>query len=147
MRDLREVLAGEYGLALSGWRLEAAGGISADGLTIAGDGMNPAGQPEAWVVRLERSVVVPGRYALEGNYPNPFNPGTLIRFALPAAGVVRLVVYNLQGQEVATLIDRQPYAAGRHAVPFTGAGLASGVYLYRLEAGSFQQVEKMTLLK
>lgn len=152
MRSLRSLLAEEYDLGLDGWSLEEATAISLDGRTLVGNGTNPSGQPEAWIASLDaprdsQVGAAPAAFALEGNYPNPFNPGTSIHFALPEAAVVRLVVYDVGGQAVATLIDGQPYGAGHHAMTFAAAGLASGVYLYRLEAGRFQQVERMTLVK
>ena len=89
---------------------------------------------------------VPGSYALEQNYPNPFNPSTSVEFSLPAASEVRLSVFNLLGQEVATLVNGQ-MVAGSHTVRFDASRLSSGVYLYRLTAGSFSKTLKMVLLK
>jgi hypothetical protein len=88
----------------------------------------------------------PRTFALSQNYPNPFNPATEIRFAVPTAGQVRLAVYDLLGREVRLLVDeaRNP---GTYAVRFDARGLASGVYLYRLEAGSLTLVRKMVLLQ
>jgi len=91
--------------------------------------------------------MLPDRYVLAGNVPNPFNPRTAIRFALPEAVRVTLQVYNLQGQQVATLIGGERYEAGRYTVEFDASELASGLYLYCLEAGAFRQVRKMLLLK
>ena len=89
---------------------------------------------------------VPEQYALVPNYPNPFNPSTEIRFDLPEAEHVRLVVYNARGQEVARLVD-QPMSAGTHSVTWDAKGLPSGTYLYRLTAGPFSQTKAMALLK
>jgi hypothetical protein len=88
----------------------------------------------------------PLSFALLQNFPNPFNPSTLIQYQLPGAGQVRLTVYDILGREVATLIDavQQP---GRHEARFEGAGLASGVYLYRLQTAGFVQQRKMILQK
>ena len=91
--------------------------------------------------------MTPNRIVLEHNTPNPFNPSTTIRFSLPFSSTVRLTVYDLQGQKVATLVQGESREAGRYAVDFDGAGMASGIYLYRLKAGSFRQVKKMTLIK
>ena len=89
---------------------------------------------------------LPAEVALLGNYPNPFNPETTIGYALPHAGKVRLVVYDLLGHEVAVLVDGlQP--AGRHAVRFRGDHLPSGPYAYRLQAGDEVVVRTMILVK
>jgi len=83
---------------------------------------------------------------LIGNYPNPFNPVTEISFSLPAASHVKLEIYNIMGQKVATLVDDQ-LEAGTHIVQWNGSEAASGVYLYRLEVGEFVDAKKMILLK
>jgi hypothetical protein len=89
---------------------------------------------------------LPARYSLEQNYPNPFNPATNVEFNLPATSQVQLRVYNMLGQEVATLVNGT-VAAGRHTVSFDGSHLASGIYLYRLAAGSYVSTLKMVILK
>lgn len=80
------------------------------------------------------------------NYPNPFNPSTEIRFTLPAASHVSLVVYDVQGREVSTLLDEQR-SAGEHAATFNAANLPTGTYLYRLTVGSNTQTGRMVLMK
>ncbi len=80
------------------------------------------------------------------NYPNPFNPFTNIEFFLPNPGLVKIKIYDLIGQEVATLLDEEKMS-GYHRVTFNASNLASGIYFYRLQAGSFIQTRKMTLLK
>jgi hypothetical protein len=87
------------------------------------------------------------RFTLEQNYPNPFNPTTNISFTLPTASNVNLTVYNLLGQRVATLIDGRTMTSGAHTVAFDARNLASGVYIYRIEAGSFVSNKRMTLIK
>lgn len=89
----------------------------------------------------------PDEFALHYNYPNPFNPVTKISFSLPEAAEIRLEVYNVAGQEVATLIDNEFYGPGSHSATWDGSAAATGVYLYRLEAGSFTETKKMLLLK
>ncbi|MEW6701723.1 MAG: DUF5666 domain-containing protein, partial [Bacteroidota bacterium] len=89
---------------------------------------------------------LPVAYELKQNYPNPFNPSTAISFNLAKQEEVSLVVYNIIGQEVATLVNG-PMSAGSHIVKFNAVNLASGVYLYRLKAGNFVSVKKMILLK
>ncbi len=88
----------------------------------------------------------PVRYALGQNYPNPFNPSTQIQFALPESGQVNLEVFNMMGQRVATLVNGS-MNAGNHTVTFDAADLASGMYMYRLQAGNTVLTKKMTLVK
>ncbi len=89
---------------------------------------------------------VPMEYALEQNFPNPFNPATVIRYQLPAAVHVSIKVYDMAGREAATLVNGQK-SAGRYSVNFDAAGLSSGVYFYTLRAGSFVQTRKLVVLK
>jgi len=95
----------------------------------------------------ENETEVVREFALNQNYPNPFNPTTNISFSLADAAPVKLTVYNLLGQEVATLISGKVMNAGTHNVAFNAASLSSGVYIYRLEAGSFVSNKRMTLIK
>jgi len=83
---------------------------------------------------------------LLGNYPNPFNPTTEISFNLPSASHVKLEVFNVMGQKVATLVNGQ-FEAGEHVVQWDGRDAASGVYFYRLQADDFVDTKKMMLLK
>ncbi len=88
----------------------------------------------------------PNEFKLSQNYPNPFNPSTNISFNLPATGEVSLKVYNLLGQEVATLVEGR-LSSGSHTVNFNASQLASGMYIYRLQAGNHLQTKKMMLIK
>ncbi len=88
----------------------------------------------------------PYEFALNQNYPNPFNPSTNISFTLPEAGIVSLKVYNVLGQEVATLAN-QRFGSGSHSLSFDASRLSSGVYIYRLQAGNKVQTKKMLLVK
>ena len=85
-------------------------------------------------------------YRLEQNYPNPFNPTTNITYVLPKTENVSLKVYDVLGREVATLVN-EVKPAGAYTVPFNASNLASGVYFYKLQAGSFVQTKKMMLIK
>lgn len=85
-------------------------------------------------------------FALAGNAPNPFNPTTTIRYALPQAADVALTVYNVAGQSVRTLVAEHQ-RAGWYAVEWDATGLAAGLYFYRLQAGAFRALGKLLLLK
>ncbi len=93
-----------------------------------------------------RTTTKPDQFALEQNFPNPFNPNTTIRYSLAHYAFVNLVVYNTLGQEVARLVSA-PQSAGIHEVTLDGSGLASGVYIYRLQAGSFTASKSLILIK
>jgi hypothetical protein len=92
------------------------------------------------------TAALPERLRLEQNYPNPFNPSTAITFALPQEGRVVIRVYDLLGRAVATVLDAVE-AAGEHTIRFDGSGLASGVYLYRVEANGARLTRKMVLMR
>ncbi len=107
--------------------------------------------------RLEREIaqkdatLQPNSYVLEQNYPNPFNPNTEIKFRIPQTEKVELEIYNSLGQKVKTLINTE-MPAGEHNVIWNardnyGRPVSSGIYVYKIKAGSFAQVKKMTLLK
>jgi flagellar hook assembly protein FlgD len=91
-------------------------------------------------------VPAPTEYTLMQNYPNPFNPITTISYNLPKTSKVRLTIYNTLGQVVKQYID-EIKPAGHHTKVWDGSNLASGVYIYRIQAGEFQQIKKMILLK
>ncbi|MCZ6704211.1 MAG: FG-GAP-like repeat-containing protein [Ignavibacteria bacterium] len=106
-----------------------------------------------WVVHVESTTAaedvinkLPTEFNLEQNYPNPFNPSTKIIFSIPQETNVILKVYNLLGKEVATLVNENK-KPGFYELNFGGENLPSGVYVYRIEAGSFSSSKKMILLK
>ena len=110
--------------------------------TICSGNWGPVGPATS----VEDEGGLPRQFALEQNYPNPFNPTTVVSFQLPVVSMVRLVVYYLFGREAAVLLNERR-DAGVHEVKFDGSNLASGVYLYRLQAGDFVQSKKLILLK
>ncbi|MCG3158757.1 MAG: hypothetical protein DKINENOH_05401 [bacterium] len=94
----------------------------------------------------DRPANLPMQFNLEQNYPNPFNPTTTIVFALPRVSFVTLKVYNLLGEDVATLVAEK-LPAGKHQRVWEASGLASGIYLYRLQASGFVQTRKLILVR
>ncbi len=97
-------------------------------------------------VSIQPVAGVPANYSLSQNYPNPFNPVTKIKFELPKISNVKLVVYDVLGREVQVLINSR-MNPGFHSFDFSAANMPSGVYFYRLTAGDFTDVKKMTLIK
>jgi hypothetical protein len=91
-------------------------------------------------------ATLPERFVLEQNCPNPFNPITEINFSLSTASHVKLEIFNIMGQRVATIFD-QHLEAGYHSATWDGSRAASGIYLYKIQAGDFADTKKMILLK
>ncbi len=98
------------------------------------------------VTGVEEESGIPTEYALMQNYPNPFNPATTIKFALPKESHVKLSVYNILGQEVATLVNGI-MNAGYHRVTFDASGLNTGMYIYKIQADNFVSMKKMMYVK
>lgn len=96
--------------------------------------------------QVEVNITSPIRFALEQNYPNPFNPITKIKYSIPGISNVQMKVYDVLGEEVATLVNEKQQA-GRYEIMFDGNNFATGIYLYRLTAGSYTETRKMILLK
>ena len=98
------------------------------------------------IVSLEKSTLLPVKFALWQNFPNPFNPSTVISWQLAASSNVDLSIFNLLGQKVVTLIsEKQP--AGYYQVEWDATDFASGIYYYKVVAGEFRAVRKMILIK
>jgi photosystem II stability/assembly factor-like uncharacterized protein len=141
-----------YGLKGTGVQTNTV--ISIDTLTGAGTLLFSTGMTgitaltmfSIGAVGVEVSNVMPEVCALEQSYPNPFNPSATIRYQLAAISSVRLTVYDLLGREVAVLVNEKR-GPGSYEVKFDASGLASGVYIYRLTAGSFVETRKMLLLQ
>ncbi|MBN2009749.1 T9SS type A sorting domain-containing protein [candidate division KSB1 bacterium] len=89
---------------------------------------------------------LPLKFHLDQNFPNPFNPSTMIQFTLPKNAHVVLKLYDLVGREVTTLVD-EDREAGVHQVTFEAGELPSGIYLYRIQADGYVSIRKLTLLK
>ncbi len=116
-------------------------------------GLNQAGPDAFYQIIIDRTVglddklEIPSVYNLEQNFPNPFNPETIINYQLPLSGFVSLKLYNVLGKEVCTLVDEYK-EAGYHNIKFSSYGdLSSGIYYYRLQSGDFVSVKKMMLMK
>ena len=100
----------------------------------------------SFVTSVGNDVVNPASFELAQNFPNPFNPTTSIRYTVGKADNVSLTVYNMLGQEIASVVN-QFQTAGSYTVNFDASKLASGMYLYKIQSGSFSDVKKMMLLK
>jgi hypothetical protein len=109
--------------------------------SAAAESMTPMAPPHS-----PPPTIVPKTYAVEQNFPNPFNPTTTIPFAIPVAGHVSLKVYNAIGQEIASLLD-QELDAGTHSAVWDASSIPSGMYFYRFQSASFSQTGKLMLMK
>jgi hypothetical protein len=119
-------------------------------LGITSDGYSLIKNAISWALEKTTSVdqaeSVPTGFSLKQNYPNPFNPSTEIAFTLMKEGMTTLSVFNVLGQKVATIIN-QNLSAGTHHYTFDASTIASGVYFYRLDSGSYSSIKKMMLVK
>jgi len=120
------------------WLSTASGGVTI--FREGGIAVSSEDESERYAAQL------PTGYRLYQNYPNPFNPATTIPFSLPNRDVVKIEIYNLAGQRVAVLADRE-FASGRHELHWDAAGFASGVYIYRMQTTQFLETGKLTLVK
>lgn len=102
--------------------------------------------PASLFTSVNENEILPDKYNLFQNYPNPFNPTTTIKFSIPEAGQVKLVLYDLLGREAATLIDNF-YNSGNYEVELKGSNLTSGVYFYTMSVNGFRETKKLLLLK
>lgn len=127
------------------WKWAASGGIVS---YPAWDGPHcyTAVDPNASGVAEVNGDNLPTTYALKQNYPNPFNPTTTINFDIPTKSFVSIKVYNVLGQMVTSLVNEE-LDAGRYETNWDGAEAGSGIYFYKIQAGSFVETKKMMLLK
>lgn len=147
-RDITNGLGGwtNMSIALSDNSLFLARGAFGSDIGSYYDGVWKRSLSEITGIKDGLGKEIPLTYALEQNFPNPFNPSTTIRYSLPVAGTVILKVHDLLGKEVA-VINCGEKPAGQHSVDFMASGLASGVYLYTLQSGAFSQTRKLVILK
>lgn len=121
-------------------------GIGTNHICFTNDGCVTYSIVDSVVTNVESQPSVPTQFILYQNYPNPFNPATVISYQLPVSGNVTLKVYDVLGNEIATLVNEEK-SAGVYDVDFDGSGLSSGIYFYKLHAGNFTKTNKMILLK
>lgn len=159
--DVRLEVTPEGGTGFSSSTPTVVGDFNKDGfydvvLTESGNGDDALTSSRSYLFSPNSGIEVsnevaqidnPMEYRLSQNYPNPFNPSTNIEFKLGTASPVSIRIYDILGREVATVIYKQQYSSGSHTVRFDASALASGIYLYKLEAGAFTQTRKMTLIK
>jgi len=89
---------------------------------------------------------LPNQYSFTQNYPNPFNPETTINYSIAKRGNVKIIIYDMLGKEITTLVNEEK-EAGNHSVVFNGKNLTSGIYFYKIESDKFNAVKKMVFLK
>ena len=94
----------------------------------------------------DSSLTIPDAFALKQNYPNPFNPSTTIKFSLPVQTQLKINLYNMLGEKVATIAEGM-YEEGYYNITFDAAELSSGTYIYRLESNNFTETKKMILIR
>lgn len=117
-------------------RKHNATGLKPNGSSIdPGNNDNPLLNPE-----------VPKKFSISQNYPNPFNPVTTIQFRVPSLKFVKIVVYDMLGREVKTLVN-EVKSPGKYVVSFDASGLSSGVFFYRMTAGGFSSTKKLVLIQ
>jgi Secretion system C-terminal sorting domain len=103
-------------------------------------------RPLSEITAVETSEIFPSEFQLLQNYPNPFNPSTKIKFVIPKSSLVNLKVYDVLGNEIATLVNEEK-PAGNYKVTFDASSLPSGVYFYKIKAGKFEGTKKLVLLR
>jgi hypothetical protein len=94
----------------------------------------------------KNNLQIPSSFEVFQNYPNPFNPSTTIKYSVPQAAIVKVSVYDILGREILNLVNEEKLP-GNYEVKFDGANLSSGIYFYRMQAGEYMIVKKMSLIK
>ena len=149
MIGFKDYIGGDYHF----YDIAAGGAIpAADVITDLSPLTDWPGEDSAYIIQTlitdvkDKIVSTPNNFKLFQNYPNPFNPSTTIKYRLKSASNVQLIVYDILGQQVATLVN-QNQKAGYHTVQFDASNLASGTYIYKITAGEFDAVKKLLLIK
>jgi aminopeptidase N len=122
-------------------------------IAIKGEPTSITFDPNNWIMKNVVSIIlgvdnenIPNKFSVEQNFPNPFNPSTQIQYSIGTKQLVQIKIYDVLGNEVATLVNEEK-ASGTYEVNFDAANLPSGVYIYKMQAGSFFNTRKMILLK
>jgi hypothetical protein len=143
--------AGEYMLAKIPFALNNPEGITISNIIVADENNSSMEKVEVEIRYEEAPTGLPLDYMLSQNFPNPFNPSTLVQFQVPKEGLVNIKVYDMLGQEVATLFSGNAtagtYTLNWNGLDLNGKAVASGNYIYKMTAGDFTQSKKMVLLK
>ncbi len=129
---------GAYATCIYNDKLVCGGIFSSPGSNVA--------QWDGLLTGVNSNNEIPAEFKLSQNYPNPFNPATKIGFQLPKSGVVKLIIYDILGKEIQTIVNRQ-FQPGTYEADFDGRNYSSGIYFYRLESGSFTETKKMLMVK
>ena len=125
------------------WRVSAFNNVGSSGWS----GISQFKTAQDTILAVENSdLEIPKEYYVEQNFPNPFNPSTVISFGLPKDGITSLKIYNILGQEIAEIVNEY-LAAGNYKFEFNGSELSSGMYIYRLQSQDYTSVKKMLLIK
>lgn len=97
-------------------------------------------------IMTKEKEILPTEFRLYQNYPNPFNPTTTIKYSIPKSSFVKIIVYDILGNEIATLVNEDK-TSGYYSIAFYANKLASGIYFYRMQAGNFVETKKLILIK
>lgn len=144
---MNQTLNGNESGLIGYWKFdEGTGSTTADQTSNGNDGTISGAIWVPGISSVKDEVGFPKSYSISQNYPNPFNPSTTIRFQLPNSSIVNLKVYDVLGNEIVTLVNEEK-PVGEYEVEFNAAGLSSGIYFYKLNAGSFVETKKMILMK